>query len=375
MGLDIIDKLKVLSDDSRYDLACSCGTGDDEHRKRGGGGTWIYPVILPRGGSTFLFKTLLSNACVNDCMYCPLRADAGFRRCTLRPGEVARLFMDYYRRRKVSGLFLSSAVAGSPDRTMEEITTTARLLRRRHEFRGYIHLKIIPGASDAAIEEALSLASAVSLNIETPSKRHFDVLSGKKDYFNHIMRPIRLMGRLTGRGMPFSRVKCTTQFIVGAAEESDAEIVRSMADLYGRMNFQRVYFSAYQRGSGHPSLPGEVRSLASPDEPFMREHRLYQVDFLLRRYGFDCNEIPYGEGGNLHLDRDPKQAWADLHPEYYPVRINTAEKEELLRVPGIGHETAATILKRRAGHRIPRFENLGVMGKRLAKIRSYTVLD
>jgi predicted DNA-binding helix-hairpin-helix protein len=375
MGLDAIDKLRVLSNDSRYDLACACGTKDEEHRKRGNDGRWIYPVVLPQGGSTFLFKTLLSNACVNDCKYCPLRSDAGFRRCTLRPDETARVFMDHYRRKQVSGLFLSSAVTGSPDRTMEAINTTALLLRRRYRFRGYIHLKIIPGASDAAIEESLSLASAVSLNIETPTKRHFDMLSKRKDYYDHIMRPLRLMGRLTGRGMRFSRVKCTTQFIVGAAEESDAEIVRSMADLYDRMNFKRIYFSAYQRGSGHPSIPGEVRPLSSPEEPFMREHRLYQVDFLLRRYGFAGDEIPFGDGGNLRLDADPKQAWADCNPGYFPVRINTADKGALLRVPGIGHETAATILKRRAAHRLTQFDDLGVKGKRLNKIMKYTVLD
>jgi len=375
MGTDAIDKLRVLSNDSRYDLACSCGTREDEHRKRGEDGRWIYPVTLPQGGSTFLFKTLLSNACVNDCKYCPLRSDAGLRRCSLRPEEAARLFVDHYRRRQVSGLFLSSAVTGSPDRTMDEINTTALLLRRRYGFKGYIHLKIIPGASDAAIEESLSLATAVSLNIETPSKRHFDVLSQRKDYYDHIMRPLRLMGRLTGRGMRFSRVKCTTQFIVGAAGEADAEIVRSMSDLYDRMNFKRVYFSSYQRGTGHPSIPGEVKTLLSPEEPFMREHRLYQVDFLLRRYGFRADEIPFAEGGNLHLNVDPKQVWADLHPEYYPVRINTSEKESLLRVPGIGHETTALILKRRACHRITRFEDLGVKGKRLDKIMRYAVLD
>jgi predicted DNA-binding helix-hairpin-helix protein len=164
--METIEKLKVLSKDSQYDLACACGTNRDDHRTRGLDGKWLYPVALPQGGYSVLLKTLLSNACANDCRYCPLRSDSNVRRCTLRPEEVARIFMEYYRKKKVFGLFLSSAVIGSPDFTMEKIISVARLLRKDHGYRGYIHLKIIPGASDAAIEEALSLSTAVSLNIE-----------------------------------------------------------------------------------------------------------------------------------------------------------------------------------------------------------------
>src|SRR4030042_4125589 len=220
--MDTIEKLKVLSEDSQYDLACACGTSKDDRRKRGLDGKWLYPVALPQGGYSVLLKTLLSNACANDCKYCPLRSGSNVRRCTLSPDEVARIFMEYYRRRKVFGLFLSSGVIGNPDNTMERINTVARLLRGRHEYRGYIHLKIIPGASDAAIEEAISLSTAVSLNIETPGRRHFELLSGKKDYERDIIRPIKLMGKLTAKGARFSKVKCTTQFIVGASEETDS---------------------------------------------------------------------------------------------------------------------------------------------------------
>jgi predicted DNA-binding helix-hairpin-helix protein len=259
--MDMVDKLKVLSDDSRYDLACACGTQKDEHRRRGLDGRWLYPVALPQGGYTVLLKTLLSNACANDCGYCPLRTDTDVPRCTLRPEEVARVFMEYLRRKSVSGLFLSSAVMGNADYTMERINATARIIRRKHGFRGYIHLKIIPGASDAALEEALSLASAVSLNIETPSKQSFDQLSLRKDYENDIIRPMALLGRLTGRGMKYSRVKCTTQYIVGASDETDSQIVDSMYGLYERMNFKRVYFSAYQKGLGHPDIPAASTAL------------------------------------------------------------------------------------------------------------------
>jgi predicted DNA-binding helix-hairpin-helix protein len=372
--MDTLEKLKILSEDSRYDLACACGTRNDDRRKRGQDGKWLYPVSLPRGGYSVLLKTLLSNACANDCRYCPLRSGTNVRRCTLKPEEVARSFMEYYRRKKVFGLFLSSGVIGTPDNTMERINTVARLLRHRHEFRGYIHLKIIPGASDAAIEDSLSLATAVSLNIETPGKRHFNVLSRKKDYEKDILGPLRSMSRLTRRGMKFSRVKCTTQFIVGASDETDGEIVDSMFGLYKDLRFQRVYFSEYQKGLGDPGIPGERFSLQGAGKPFVREHRLYQADFLLRKYGFGREDILFDESGNLRLDKDPKEVWADCHPEYYPVRINTSDRESLLRVPGLGPETAGRILQARRECRISRLEDLGLKGKRLEKVKGYVVL-
>jgi predicted DNA-binding helix-hairpin-helix protein len=373
--METIEKLKVLSADSQYDLACACGTLRDEHRKRGPEGRWLYPVALPQGGYTVLLKTLLSNACANDCKYCPLRSETNVRRCTLRPEEVARAFMEYLKRKKVFGLFLSSAVIDNADYTMEKINTAARILRYEYGFRGYIHLKVIPGASDAAIEDSLSLATAVSLNIETPGRNHFEILSGKKDYDRDILRPLKLMGKLTGRGMRYSRVKCTTQFIVGASDEKDSEIIQSMSGLYNRMNFKRVYFSAYQKGLGNPEIPGERQFLTSPEETFTREHRLYQADFLLRKYGFDSREIPLDGSGNLRLDKDPKEIWAEGHPEFYPVRVNTSDKEALLKVPGLGPDTVKKILKARREGKISRLEDLGVKGKRLEKIKGYVIFE
>lgn len=373
--MDTIEKLKVLSEDSQYDLACACGTGKDEHRRRGPDGKWLYPVALPQGGYTVLLKTLLSNACKNDCKYCPLRSETNVRRCTLQPEEVARVFMEYQKKKRVSGLFLSSAVINNSDYTMDKINTVARLLRYKHNFRGYIHLKIIPGASDAAIEDALSLATAVSLNIETPGREHFAVLSSKKDYDKDILHPIKVMGRLTEKGMRFSKVKCTTQFIVGASDETDSEIINYMFGLYNRLNFKRVYFSAYQKGLGHPEIPGEKQFFIDPEEPFIREHRLYQVDFLIRRYSFNSEDILLDKTGNLRLDKDPKEVWAESHPEFYPVRINTSDKEALLKVPGLGPETVKRILNTRRDRRITRLEDIGIKGKRLQKIKSYVIFE
>ncbi|HET6515475.1 MAG TPA: radical SAM protein [Thermodesulfovibrionales bacterium] len=373
--MDTIDKLKVLSEDSRYDLACACGTVSDERRRRGPDGKWLYPVTLPDGRSSVLLKTLLSNACANDCKYCPLRSETDVRRCTLQPEEVARLFMEYRQRRKVFGLFLSSAVIRDADYTMDKINAVARLLRYRHHFRGYIHLKIIPGASDAAIEDSLSLATTVSLNIETPGKRHFERLSNKKDYERDILRPLALMGRLTEKGMRFCKVKCTTQFIVGASDETDAEIIDSLFNLYGRMNIKRIYFSAYQKGLGDPGIPGERRGIMHGDDSFLREHRLYQVDFLSRRYGFRREDILFDRSGNLRLDKDPKEVWAESHPDYYPVRLNTSDRDTLLRVPGLGPETVRRILTIRLERKIRTLEDAGLKGRQFTKVSRYVIFE
>ena len=190
-----LQKLDILSEASQYDLACACGTGKEDRRHRGLDGRWLYPVPLPRGGYSVLLKTLLSNCCSNDCKYCPFRADANARRCSLTPEETARIFMEYYRRHQVFGLFLSSGVIGTPDHTMQQLNAAAAILRRKYGFRGYVHLKIIPGASDAAVEEAVSLATAVSLNVETPGEKYFRKLSAAKNFNADIVRPIKLRYR------------------------------------------------------------------------------------------------------------------------------------------------------------------------------------
>jgi len=368
---DTHGKLEIRSADAQYDLACACSCSKDEHRQRSDDGKWIYPVTLPSGGKSTLFKTLISNVCANDCKYCPLRTDMDIRRCSLRPQETAQVFLDYYRQRKVFGLFLSSGVLGSADATMDRLNAIARLLRKKYRFRGYIHLKIIPGASDAAIEEAVSLASAVSLNIETPGEANLAKLSAKKSYIEDIIEPIKLISKLTDKGMKYEKVKQTTQFIVGAAGEGDTEIVKYMFGLYERLKMHRIYFSAYQQGLGDESIAGEQVKLQKPADIFMREHRLYQVDFLLRKYGFEESDIVFEKNGNLSLTVDPKEAWALRHPEFFPVDVNRASKFSLLRVPGLGHVTVRRILERRKQALLRRIEDVGKVGVRLEKARKY----
>ncbi len=373
--METIEKLKLLSADSQYDLACACGTHDQDHRVRGADGKWLYPVTLAAGGRALLLKTLLSNACANDCKYCPLRRAANIRRCALSPDETARTFMDYLARRDIFGLFLSSGVIGTPDRTMEQMNAVAALLRRKHRFRGYIHLKIIPGASEAAIRETLSLASAVSLNIETPGAAHCVKVSPGKRFLEDIIRPLKLVAQLTARGERHARVKTTTQFVVGASDETDAEIVRYLFGLYGRLHLHRVYFSAYQAGLGAPDIPGEAAGTPPPADRLRREHRLYQVDFLIRKYGFQAGEIPFDARNNLSLEQDPKTLWAAAHPEFYPVNVNRAERAALLRVPGFGPLTVARLLDRRRLGRLNSLEGLSLRGSRLAQAAAHVRFD
>ena len=372
--MDTRRKLASLADASRYDLSCACGGNNDDHRRRRADGVWVYPASVPRGGSSVMLKTLLSSACVNDCRYCPLRRDRDTRRVTLAPEELAEAFMAYVRRREIFGLFLTSGVVRSPDHTMDRMLAAAEILREKHAYRGFVHLKIIPGASDAAIERALQLASTVSLNVEVPKRSSFAELSSAKDYDRDIVRPVKLISRLRARGGPYARVKQMTQFIVGASDETDTDIVRATFGLYRRLRLNRVYFSAYQRGLGDASIPGE-RSGGGASDGLTREHRLYQADFLIRKYRWDLEDILFEPDGSLSLHADPKQRWADGHPEFFPVRLRSADRRSLLRVPGLGPVTADRIVRTRAEGVFRGLRDVGLRGRRLIKAKRYVVLE
>ncbi|MBN1788806.1 MAG: radical SAM protein [Sedimentisphaerales bacterium] len=360
-----IEKLQLLSRDSQYDLACACSYNKSEHRTRGTNGKWIYPVTLPDGGVASLFKTLISNHCTSDCKYCPLRQNEDIRRCSLSPEEIAASFLQYYRQGVVFGLFLSSGITCSSDTAMEKLIAPVEILRKKHNFKGYVHLKILPGSSRAAIEKAISLSNAVSINIETPGAQYLDKLSSKKDFLKDIVEPMKLISQLTAQSR--HRVKQTTQFIVGAAGESDRDIVNYTSALYKRINLQRVYFSAYQKHQ--PDNP--KKQSINTENAFMREHRLYQVDFLFRKYGFDQSDIIYDQSGLLSCETDPKEVWAKNHPEFFPVSINTADRHKLLRVPGLGLQTVETILNKRKLAKIRSIDDIGKVGSRLFRACKY----
>ncbi|MDH7600192.1 MAG: radical SAM protein [Sedimentisphaerales bacterium] len=379
MAMDLQQRLDLLTTASRFDLACACKYPDEPGRQRGPDGRWIYPAVLPGGRKVMLLKVLQTNACANDCTYCPFNSNRHIPRCSLRPEELAKTFMDLLKADRVSGLFLSSGVQGGPDRTMDRMLQTVEILRRRFGFKGYIHLKVIPGASRAAIEQAVRMATRVSVNIEAPTEQHLARLSSRKRFYQDIIAAMQAISDLRGSLNP--RCQQTTQFVVGAAGETDKQIVTATARLYERFRMERVYFSAYQAPDPSPKgihdLFGQEIYQADTQiaKGVIREHRLYQADFLIRRYGFSRDEIPFDQDGNLSLEQDPKTLWANLHPEFFPVPINKAQRWQLLRVPGIGLKGADRIIAARCQGPFRTIEDLARLGIRLKAARPYIRLD
>ncbi len=358
--MDVVDKIDILSRDAQYDLSCACGTKNaDEHRTRNNEGSWLYPVTVANGGSGIMLKTLISNICTSDCRYCPLREESDTRRTSLSPDEIANFFINVISHTPLIGIFLSSGIIRSADYTMDRLIATAQILRYKYHYKGYIHTKIIPGASEEAIYQAMKLSSAVSLNIETPGVNHFTKLTNKKNYISDVIEPLKYISHLTQKGAPFEKLHTTSQFIVGASDESDKEILSYSYKMYDSLHVDRLYFSAYQGGLGDESIPGEVRAKEEKERPFVlssdntdhsilnREHRLYQADYLFRDYQFTYEDLIFDEQGNLDASKDPKEMWAMNHEEFFPVSLRSGSKEQLLRVPGIGPGMAKRILDQR----------------------------
>lgn len=355
--MDSRRKIELLSQSARFDL---CGSGCKQApRVRRDAANWVYPATLPDGSTVRLLKVLMTNACRNDCSYCTARCSRRGRRSGFRPEELARLFDDMRRARLVTGLFLSSGVNRDPDHSMGRMIAAAELLRQRYAFRGYIHMKVLPGASRAAAERAAALADRISINLEAPTAMHLRRIAPDKDFRKDVLPRLRWIQDLVRD--PAVRAKShTTQFVVGAAEESDREIVDCVQHLYSGYRLGRAYYSAYQR-------PDEDAPCQAPPVPLTREHRLYQADWLMRKYGFDADEMVYDGTGNLSLSVDPKMAWAQRHPEFFPVEVNDAPRRSLLRVPGIGPVSADRICTERIRRplRVPRdLARLGAVASR-----------
>jgi predicted DNA-binding helix-hairpin-helix protein len=322
-----------------------------------------------------MFKTLVSNACANDCKYCPLRAGHDATpRCSLTPEEIVRAFLPYWESRQVIGLFLTSGVCGNPDAAMERMLAAAELLRRRERYRGILHLKIIPGASDAAIDRALALASGVSLNIETAGEEHFAKLTARKDYLQLRHRAPQAHRGADGEGVAL-RTGEDEHAVRGGRLGRDRP---GSGALHGRTlradGVARHLFQRLPARTGR-SVAARRNSPATNAELLAREHRLYQTDFLMRKYGFAAEEIGFNEAGNLPLDVDPKEFWARRHPERFPVDVNRAGKAELLRVPGLGPVAVRRILNaRKNGGRVRSLESHGVRGALARKAMAWIKL-
>jgi predicted DNA-binding helix-hairpin-helix protein len=298
----------------------------------------IYYAATPQGRVPIL-KTLLSSACERDCYYCPFRVGRDFRRATFTPDELARLFLRLHKNDLVQGIFLSSGLVGGGLQTQDRILATAEILRRRYEFRGYIHLKIMPGAERAQVEAGMRLADRVSVNLEAPNDRRLAKLAPHKVFAEELLQPLRWVEAVR-QAQGGCGPSMTTQFVVGAADESDLELLLTTTFLYQKLRLARAYFSGFAPVSDTPL------SNHPPTSP-LREHRLYQASFLLRDYGFDVEELPFVGAGNLPLHEDPKLLWAERHLQENPVEVNTASQQRLLRVPGIGPKGAQRIVSER----------------------------
>jgi putative DNA modification/repair radical SAM protein len=333
-------KLAILADAAKYDASCS-SSGAPKRDSRGGGlgsttGSGICHSYTPDGRCVSLLKILLTNSCVFDCAYCINRRSSNVRRARFSVKEVVDLTLGFYKRNYIEGLFLSSGIIRSPDYTMEEIVRVARNLREEHQFRGYIHLKAIPDASPELLAEAGRHADRLSINIELPTDKGLKDLAPEKrtTSIRGTMASLRLRieeAASERRAQRFSPSGQATQMIVGADGANDAAIISTSAALYGSYSLKRIYYSAFS------PIPDSSRVLPLKAAPLARENRLYQADWLMRFYGFAADEITAGSpDGMLDLDIDPKLAWALRNRDRFPVDVNTAPREMLLRVPGLG---------------------------------------
>lgn len=349
MKRDIYQKMEILSDSAKYDVSCS-SSGSDSNYKTGELGathkSGICHTFTADGRCVSLLKVLITNHCIYDCAYCINRSSNDIPRAAFSPRELADITINFYKRNYIEGLFLSSGIIDSEDHTMGLLLNVLKLLRHEHKFNGYIHVKLIPGSDERLIDEVTKLASRVSSNIELPSDTSLKLLAPNKTK-EQVLQPLKL-----ARDISLERerkvIPMSTQLIVGATPESDLDILKLTSNLYDKALLKRVYYSAYIPVNDDKNLPALLNK-----PPLLREHRLYQADWLLRFYDFRYDEIVDLAHPNLDEELDPKTFWALNNLNYFPMDINRASKEELIRIPGIGVRGAFKILKAR------RFKRLG----------------
>jgi putative DNA modification/repair radical SAM protein len=376
MITSVPEKLAILADAAKYDVSCS-SSGAQKRNARGGGlgsttGTGICHSYTPDGRCVSLLKILLTNFCLYDCAYCINRRSSNVRRARFTVEEVVDLTVAFYKRNFIEGLFLSSGIIQSADYTMEELIRVARTLREKHLFRGYIHLKTIPEASEALVTEAGRWADRLSINVEMPTEAGLTLLAPEKRTTS-IKRSMALLRRkieeVEGekRAPRFAPAGQSTQMIVGADTATDATILANAATLYAGYRLKRVYYSAFS------PIPDASSVLPAQAPPLRRENRLYQADWLMRYYGFSADEIAASaDGGMLDLAIDPKLAWALKHRDRFPVDVNRADREMLLRVPGLGVCSVDRILAARRYRRL-RLDDLSRLAASTKKLLPFVI--
>jgi putative DNA modification/repair radical SAM protein len=379
--MELLRKLEILADAAKYDASCASSGTEKRHSlgsKAGVGSTegmGICHAYAPDGRCISLLKILLTNACIYDCIYCINRRSSNVQRARFTVEEVVRLTLGFYRRNCIEGLFLSSGIIRDPDYTMEQVIGVARCLRTEHGFRGYIHLKTIPDADPLLLAEAGRYADRLSINVELPTQGSLGRLAPEKD-FSGIRRSMgRMRQRIdaakdttkSGRPAPrFAPAGQSTQVIVGADDSSDQAIMRMSTNLYGAYGLRRVYYSAFS------PIPDASAALPPKPAPLLREHRLYQADWLLRFYGFAVDELATDASGNMSLEIDPKMAWALQNRGLFPVDVNVAAREMLLRIPGMGVKSAGRVIQARR-HRRLRMDDLARLRLPVAKLAPFVV--
>ena len=375
----IHEKLSILADAAKYDVSCSSSGSKRKNDNKGLGdatGMGICHSYTEDGRCVSLLKILLTNYCIFDCAYCVSRKSNDVKRAAFTVEEVVELTINFYRRNYIEGLFLSSGIFKNADFTMERLVAIAKKLRTEHKFNGYIHLKTIPGASEELMKEAGLYADRLSVNIELPTEVSLKTLAPDKNY-EEILRPMTYLSESIAhykqekalvRSAPvFAPAGQSTQMVIGATPESDKDIMFQANTLYKQFNMKRVYYSGYIPIGGDGRLPG----IGTPP-PLIREHRLYQTDWLMRFYGFTVNEIVSDENPNLDVDVDPKLSWALRNLHEFPVDINTADYGRILRVPGIGVASAQKIVAARKFGRLDWYQ-LKKIGVAMNRVRHFVV--
>ena len=373
--MELLRKLEILADAAKYDASCA-SSGTEKRSSLGARdgvgsteGMGICHAYAPDGRCISLLKILLTNSCIYDCVYCINRRSSNVQRARFTVDEVVKLTLGFYRRNCIEGLFLSSGIISNPDYTMEQVVGVARTLREVHGFRGYIHLKTIPDADPLLMAEAGRYADRLSINVELPTEAGLGRLAPEKDLgdIKRSMGRMRLRideARAEKRAPRFAPAGQSTQVIVGADDSSDRSIMQMSTDLYSSYGLRRVYYSAFS------PIPDSSAALPPKAAPLLREHRLYQADWLLRFYGFGVDELATDQAGNMSLEIDPKLAWALQHRELFPVDVNTAPREMLLRIPGMGVKTADRLIAARR-HRRMRMDDLARLRLPVAKLMPF----
>ncbi len=333
----------------------------------------VYRAQMPNGKRIRLLKTLLSSVCENDCAYCPFRSGRDFRRASLQPEEFSRLVNNLYQAGIIEGVFVSSGVTGGGIRTQDRLLACAEILRFKHHFQGYLHLKIMPGAEFAQVERGMQLADRVSLNLEAPNPMRLLRLTSRKDFWKELWQPLEWIEKIrqnqpSRQGWKGRWPSSSTQFVLGSAGESDQELLLVTQSLYTQLKLQRAYFSPF---TPHKDTPLENQTPTS----FKREQRLYQASFLLRDYHFSAEEFSYEPDGNLALERDPKTAWAEQHFFHHPLEINKAQIEDLLRIPGIGPLSAKKIIKARREQTIKEMSYLSKLSIQVKSAEKFILIN